>query len=78
MHVVEFVTAPGNKDLRRRFCGPPKKHDGLWIEEYMNWRERQLLHFIVPIFSPDKSMTCTMKLTRAIEELYSGKLQYSS
>lgn len=72
-----FVVARKNEDLRKRFCTPLNKHDGFRVEDYINRERRKLMHSMVPIFSPDKPTTCTMKLTLAILESFSGKLQCS-
>lgn len=72
---AKFVAVRGNKDVQRRFRSPPNDHDGFWIDYCINRRERELLRFMVSIFGPDKPMTCTIKLTGAILESYSGKLR---
>lgn len=67
-----FDKSKGDAGLRKKFSRPPLDKDGLKVEDYRNDRERRLLRFLVPIFSPHKPTTCTLKLAKAIYESYWG------
>lgn len=57
-----YVTKKGHNVLRQKFRLPPSKNDRFKINNCKNDRERKLLWFLVPILSPDKPTTSTIKL----------------
>jgi hypothetical protein len=56
--------------VKQRFVSPVSDKDGFRVEDCRDNRERRLLQFLVPILSPNKPTTCTIKLMKAIYEAY--------
>jgi hypothetical protein len=63
----------GDEQLKRKFYAPPSEHDGYRMSDCKDRRERQVLWFLLPILSPDKPTTCTLKLAKAILESFAGR-----
>ena len=56
--------------VKERFSQPVSEKNGFRVQDCIDDRERRLLRFLVPILSPDKPTTCTIKLTKTIYEAY--------
>lgn len=67
-----YDTTQDDKELHNRFKHGPSKKDRFGVDDCRNARERWLLEFLIPIFSPVKPTTCTSKLLRAIFGAYIG------
>jgi hypothetical protein len=56
--------------MKERFSQPISEKNGFRVQDCIDDRERRLLRFLVPILSPDKPHSCTIKLMKAIYEAY--------
>jgi hypothetical protein len=56
--------------VKERFSQPVSEKNGFRVQDCIDDRKRRLLRFLVPILSPDKPTTCTIKLTKTIYEAY--------
>jgi hypothetical protein len=56
--------------MKERFSQLISEKNGFRVQDCIDDRERRLLRFLVPILSPDKPHSCTIKLMKAIYEAY--------